>query len=136
MTDNVIYDLLVIPTAGLIAGVVCKRLRVPVLNRRYSKYLGDLFRAGDRNTHVINQSILDSVNPPVVQAITYTDPLPYFLVMLRGMLLEGTSFSLLLDQFWPMSAIAAVTLSSAVWLSVGEYGECTEGYVCHNRCDR
>ena len=31
MTDNVIYDLLVILSAGLIAGVVCKRLRVPVL---------------------------------------------------------------------------------------------------------
>lgn len=31
MTDNVIYDLLVILAAGLIAGVVCKRLRVPVL---------------------------------------------------------------------------------------------------------
>ncbi len=31
MTDNVIYDLLVILTAGLIAGVVCKRLRVPTL---------------------------------------------------------------------------------------------------------
>jgi len=31
MTDNVIYDLLVILAAGLIAGVVCKRLRVPML---------------------------------------------------------------------------------------------------------
>jgi len=31
MTDNVIYDLLVILAAGLIAGVVCKRLHVPVL---------------------------------------------------------------------------------------------------------
>jgi len=31
MSDNVIYDLLVILTAGLVAGVVCKRLRVPVL---------------------------------------------------------------------------------------------------------
>lgn len=31
MTDHVIYDLLIILTSGLIAGVVCKRLRVPVL---------------------------------------------------------------------------------------------------------
>lgn len=31
MTEHVIYDLLVILAAGLIAGVVCKRLRVPVL---------------------------------------------------------------------------------------------------------
>jgi CPA2 family monovalent cation:H+ antiporter-2 len=31
MSDNVIYDLLVILTAGLIAGLACKRLRVPVL---------------------------------------------------------------------------------------------------------
>jgi CPA2 family monovalent cation:H+ antiporter-2 len=31
MSDHVIYDLLVIIAAGLFAGVVCKRLRVPVL---------------------------------------------------------------------------------------------------------
>ncbi len=31
MTDNVIYDLLVILATGLLAGVVCKRLRVPGL---------------------------------------------------------------------------------------------------------
>ena len=31
LTDNVIYNLLVILAAGLIAGVVCKRLHVPAL---------------------------------------------------------------------------------------------------------
>ena len=31
MADNVIYELLVILAAGLVAGVVCKRLGVPVL---------------------------------------------------------------------------------------------------------
>ncbi len=31
MTDHVIYDLLIILTAGLIAGIICQRLRVPVL---------------------------------------------------------------------------------------------------------
>ena len=54
--------------------------------------------------------------PPAVQAITYADPLRYFLVVLRGVFLEGASFSLLLDQFWPMAVIAAVTLISSAWL--------------------
>ncbi len=54
--------------------------------------------------------------PWAVQLITYADPLRYFLVVLRSTFLEGASFSLLFDQFWPMAAIAAITLTSATWL--------------------
>ena len=54
--------------------------------------------------------------PPLVQAITLLDPLRYFLVVLRGVFLEGTPFSILVHQLWPLAIIAAVTLSAAGWL--------------------
>ncbi len=54
--------------------------------------------------------------PPAVQAMTYADPLRYFLVVLRSSFLEGASFELQFDQFWPMALIAAITLTSSTWL--------------------
>jgi ABC-2 type transport system permease protein len=54
--------------------------------------------------------------PILVQYLTYADPLRFFLVVLRGVFLEGTPVTLLLHQLWPMSVIAAVTLSIAAWL--------------------
>lgn len=54
--------------------------------------------------------------PTVVQYLTYVDPLRFFLVVLRGVFLEGASITLLLHQLWPMAVIAAVTLSAAAWL--------------------
>jgi ABC-2 type transport system permease protein len=54
--------------------------------------------------------------PPVVQWITYVNPLRYFLVILRGTFLEGVPYSLLVHEFWPMALIALLTLSSSVWL--------------------
>jgi len=54
--------------------------------------------------------------PTVVQWITCLDPLRYFLIILRGVFLEGDSYSLLLHYYWPMAIIALVTLSSASWL--------------------
>ncbi|MEJ2060037.1 MAG: antibiotic ABC transporter permease, partial [Gammaproteobacteria bacterium] len=51
-----------------------------------------------------------------VQDITYANPLRYFLVILRGVFLEGTPFHLLIGQFWPMAVIALLTLSAAGWL--------------------
>ncbi|MEJ2061638.1 MAG: ABC transporter permease, partial [Gammaproteobacteria bacterium] len=41
--------------------------------------------------------------PVLVQDITYANPLRYFLVILRGVFLEGTPFHLLIGQFWPMA---------------------------------
>ncbi|WP_339768541.1 ABC transporter permease [uncultured Paraglaciecola sp.] len=54
--------------------------------------------------------------PQFVQWLTYLDPLRYFLVIVRGVTLEGSSYSLLLHQYWPMAIIGIVTLSLAGWL--------------------
>lgn len=54
--------------------------------------------------------------PEVVQYITLVDPLRYFLVVLRGVFLEGTPFHLLIPQFWPMALIGVVALAIADWL--------------------
>ena len=54
--------------------------------------------------------------PPVVQDITLLNPMRYFMVVLRGVFLEGTPFHLLIDQFWPMAVIGLCTLALAGWL--------------------
>jgi ABC-2 type transport system permease protein len=54
--------------------------------------------------------------PEVVQWITYLDPLRYFLVVLRGVFLEGSGFSILMPYYWPMALIGVVTLWVAGWL--------------------
>ncbi len=54
--------------------------------------------------------------PVAVQYLTLLDPLRYFMVVLRSVFLEGTPFSMLLSQFWPLAVIGAVTLSGAGWL--------------------
>jgi ABC-2 type transport system permease protein len=54
--------------------------------------------------------------PQAVQLLTYLDPLRYFLVVLRGVFLEGDSYALLADQYWPMALIAVISLSAAGWL--------------------
>jgi ABC-2 type transport system permease protein len=54
--------------------------------------------------------------PPAVRYLTYLNPMRYFLIVLRSVFLQGTPFNLLLPQFWPMLAIAAVTLTIAGWL--------------------
>ena len=35
---------------------------------------------------------------------------------LRGVFLEGDSYALLMDQYWPMALIALVSLTAAAWL--------------------
>jgi len=54
--------------------------------------------------------------PEVVQWLTYLDPLRYFLVIVRGVTLEGDGFALLFHQFWPMVIIGVTTLAMAGWL--------------------
>jgi len=54
--------------------------------------------------------------PEVVQWLTYLDPLRYFLVIVRGVTLEGDGFILLFHQFWPMVIISIVTMILAGWL--------------------
>jgi len=54
--------------------------------------------------------------PEFVQHLTLLNPLRYFMVILRGVFLEGDSYGLLFNQYWPMAIIAVVTLSMAGWL--------------------
>jgi ABC-2 type transport system permease protein len=54
--------------------------------------------------------------PEVVQHLTLINPMRYFMVILRGVFLEGDSYALLFNQYWPMAIIAVVTLSLAGWL--------------------
>ncbi len=54
--------------------------------------------------------------PPIVQKLTYLNPMRYFMIILRSVFLEGTPFHLLIGQFWPLVAIGLVTLSMAAWL--------------------
>ena len=54
--------------------------------------------------------------PVLVQDITLFNPMRYFLLVLRGVFLEGMPFNLLIPQFWPMALIGAAALSIAGWL--------------------
>ncbi|RLA21933.1 MAG: antibiotic ABC transporter permease [Gammaproteobacteria bacterium] len=54
--------------------------------------------------------------PDWLQVSTLINPLRYFLVIVRGVFLEGLSTVNLLDQYWPLAVIGLVTLSCAAWL--------------------
>lgn len=54
--------------------------------------------------------------PQLVQDITLLNPMRYFLVVLRGVFLEGLPFHLLIHQFWPMALIGVTAFSIAGWL--------------------
>jgi ABC-2 type transport system permease protein len=51
-----------------------------------------------------------------VQPITWINPMRYFLVIVRGLFLEGMPASLIVHQLWPLALIALATLSAAGWL--------------------
>jgi ABC-2 type transport system permease protein len=54
--------------------------------------------------------------PQVIQDITLLNPMRYFMVVLRGIFLEGAPFHILISQLWPMAAIGVVNLALAGWL--------------------
>jgi ABC-2 type transport system permease protein len=54
--------------------------------------------------------------PAWVQTLTYANPLRYFIVVLRGVFLEGRSYDLVLGQFLPMAGIGLISLSLAGWM--------------------
>jgi len=54
--------------------------------------------------------------PHWVQQITLINPMRYFLVILRGVFLQGTPFHMLIGQFWPMAAIGVINLALAGFL--------------------
>jgi len=51
--------------------------------------------------------------PEFVQAITYLNPMRYFLIIVRSIFLEGASFNLLWSQYWPMALIGVISLATA-----------------------
>jgi drug efflux transport system permease protein len=54
--------------------------------------------------------------PHWVQQLTLINPMRYFLVILRGVYLQGTPVWLLINQFWPMALIGLVNLTAAEFL--------------------
>ncbi|MGD9949521.1 MAG: ABC transporter permease [Desulfobulbus sp.] len=54
--------------------------------------------------------------PEFMQALTYLDPMRYFLTIVRRVFLEGAGIEYFIHDLWPMSIIALVTLSLATWL--------------------
>ncbi|MGD8547309.1 MAG: ABC transporter permease [Thiohalophilus sp.] len=54
--------------------------------------------------------------PEAVQLLTYLNPLRYFMIILRGVFLEGDSYVNLLHYYWPMALIGVSTLALAGWL--------------------
>jgi ABC-2 type transport system permease protein len=54
--------------------------------------------------------------PDWVQDLTLINPMRYFLIIVRGVFLEGASFSSLAAQYWPMALIGAASLAAAGWL--------------------
>lgn len=54
--------------------------------------------------------------PPLVQDLTYLNPMRYFLIVVRGIFLEDSSLRSLIPQLWPMAVIGLLTLAAAGWL--------------------
>ncbi len=54
--------------------------------------------------------------PLLVQYLTYINPMRYFLIVVRGVFLEGPSTWSLAPQYWPMMIIGLTTLAMAGWL--------------------
>ncbi len=54
--------------------------------------------------------------PGFVQDLTLINPMRYFMVIVRGIFLEGSSFNSLINQFWPLAVIGLTTLAFAGWL--------------------
>jgi ABC-2 type transport system permease protein len=48
--------------------------------------------------------------PVYLQHLTLLNPLRYFIVVLRGVFLEGATVGLLWSQYWPMALIGAICL--------------------------
>ncbi len=54
--------------------------------------------------------------PDWVQTLTLVNPMRFFLVIVRGVFLEGADFSSLASQYWPMALIGLVSLAAAAVL--------------------
>jgi len=54
--------------------------------------------------------------PELVQDLTFANPMRYFLVIVRGVFLQGDGLQDLWSQYWPMAIIAALSMLCATWL--------------------
>lgn len=54
--------------------------------------------------------------PSLVQDLTYLNPMRYFLVILRGVFLEGDGLGTLWTQYWPLAIIGLTSMLAASWL--------------------
>ncbi|MDP9174346.1 MAG: ABC transporter permease [Planctomycetota bacterium] len=54
--------------------------------------------------------------PAWLRALTYINPVRYFLVLAKGIFLEGLGPAVALANLWPMAILAVVTLAAAGWL--------------------
>ncbi|MCL1981271.1 MAG: ABC transporter permease, partial [Proteobacteria bacterium] len=54
--------------------------------------------------------------PNFMQALTYLDPMRYFLIIVRRIFLEGAGIAYFWHELWPMSLIALASLALATRL--------------------
>ena len=54
--------------------------------------------------------------PPLVQDLTTLNPMRYFLVIVRGVFLEGDGIHDLWAQYWPLAVIGLSSMATATWL--------------------
>lgn len=54
--------------------------------------------------------------PPLVQDLTTLNPMRYFLVIVRGVFLEGDGIHDLWTQYWPLAVIGLSSMAAATWL--------------------
>jgi len=54
--------------------------------------------------------------PETLQHLTLVNPMRYFLIIVRGIFLQGLPASQVAQQLWPLCLIATASLSAATWL--------------------
>ena len=54
--------------------------------------------------------------PDWLQVLTYGNPLRYFMIIVKGIMLKNMPFDVVFVHLWPLAVIASVTLLSASWL--------------------
>ncbi len=54
--------------------------------------------------------------PALVQDFTLINPMRFFLVIVRGVFLEGLTVEVLFSQYWPLALMGFISLSLASWL--------------------
>lgn len=66
----------------------------------------------DRGLHAIFMFPIANM-PPIIQGLTYLNPLRYFLVIVRGIFLKGIGLEILWPQMVALAVLGVITL----WLA-------------------